>query len=214
MQRSTIRNLWLSSMLLMFSASCAKKNIQNFTAVDCVGKSYWKLFDDKHANHQYKTEVTIYGKYFSGILFLKQVNDTTCRAAFTTVPGAKFFELLITPVKDSVIYTIPQMSNPAVVTAIAKDIRTFALLNKFATAPICLKQDKVEGEIVERKTHQEVYRYFYKEHSRKLNQIQVLSDRLKPKTIFDFAYATNALIPNDVLISHLNFKLKIHLTQL
>lgn len=214
MQRSTIRNLWLSSMLLVFIGSCAKKNIQNFTTVDCVDKVYWKLFDVKHTNHQYKTEVTIYGKYFSGILFLKQVNDTTCRAAFTTVPGAKFFELLITPLKDSVIYTIPQMSNPAVVTAIAKDIRTFALLNKFVTEPICLKQNKVEGEIVERKTKQEVYRYCYNNNYSKLSQIQVLSDKMKTKTIFDFAYATDTFIPNDVLISHFNFKLKIHLSQL
>lgn len=214
MLRLTMRTLWLSSMLLVFISSCAKKNISNFIAVDCEDKAYWKLFDGKQTHHQYKTDVTIYGKYFSGILFLKQVNDTTCRAAFTTVPGAKFFEILITPLKDSVIYTIPQMSNPAVVTAISKDIRTFALLNKFTAEPICLKQDKVEGKIVERKTKQEVYRYCYNDDYSKLNQIQVVSDKRKTKTIFDFAYAKDTMLPNDVLISHFNFKLKIHLTQL
>ena len=214
MQYSAMQNLWLSSLFLVFMFSCSSKNIAHYTTVDCIDRAYWQLFDGKHTQYQYKTEVTIYGKYFSGILFLKQVNDTTCRAAFTTVPGAKFFELLITPQKDSTIYTIPQMSNAAVVAAIAKDIRTFALLNKFTTAPICIKQENEAGEIVERKTKQEVYRYCYKVNYLMLNQIQVLSDQLKTKTIFDLVYVAGALIPNDVLISHLNFKLKIHLTQL
>lgn len=210
-----MRSLWLNSLLVIFIfAGCAKKNIPQTTVVDCTGLAYWKLFDGANTSHQYKAEVTIYGKYFSGILFLKQVSETTCRAAFTTVPGAKFFELLITPEQDSVIYTIPQLSNIAVVTAIGKDIRTFALLNKFTTAPICLKHNNVEGEIVERKTKEEIYRYYYKGSYLALNQILVLSDRLKTKAVFDLAYTQDVVIPTTVYITHLNFNLKIKLTQL
>ncbi len=215
MQQSTTQNLWLNSLLLVLClASCGRMQVAQMTQVECKSEYYWKLFDSTHTTHQYKTEVTLYGKFFSGILVLKQINDTTCRSAFTTVMGAKLFELIVSPQKDSVIYTIPQMSNNTVVAAIAKDIRTFALLNKFTTLPLCRKEDKVDGEIVERRTKQEIYRYFYKRNNLILNQIQVLSEGFKTKTLFDLTYASNAVLPKDVYITHLNFKLKIHLTSL
>jgi len=125
-----MKSLWLSSLLIFF-LSCvitSKLSKRKETSDTTTIQNY---FSNKGNTFQYKTDVTIYGKFFSGILFIKFTNDTTCRVAFTTPPGAKLFEMQLTPKTSTTFEVIKQMDRAIVIKAIQKNIRMFVMLDNF-----------------------------------------------------------------------------------
>ena len=208
-----MRYFWLSSFLLIVLSGCFQMNISTATSEDCIATSTWKLIAPETTAIKYKADVTLYGKYFSGILMFKAITDSTCRVLFSSITGAKYFEILLLPHKDSVVYAMQQLSNPQVITIVSNDLRTLTSLHKFDQKPVCIKlNEETSPYILQSIKDKDVYRYFYGRKFTRLNHIEVLNKRMKNKINFDLKYRDESIVAQEIAILHLNVKLKILLT--
>ncbi len=168
-------------------------------------------FNVGQTSARYKAEVSIFGKSFSGIISFKFKNDTTCRAAFITMPGAKLFDLELTPRTDTVYSCLAQLNNPAVLRTIQHNIRTFVMLDDYQGETQRLTDKEFEGTIWRRNTPDQVYHY-YQPAGEPITKIELLDKKLKKKvelTAQDFKGSLPATVQIDG-----TYTLSIHLTQL
>ncbi len=207
-----MKSLWLSSLLIIFfsctitSKLSKRKETLDSTAIE-------NYFSNKDNTFQYKTDVTIYGKFFSGILFIKFIDDTTCRVAFTTPPGAKLFEMQLTPKTSNTFEVIKQMDRVIVIKAIQKNIRMFVMLDNFIGETKKVENKEADKLLVYRKSTPDLIYQFYKAKDGPIIKIEVLNKKYILKTGLVAKDFENG-IPKNVLIKNYNFKLTLHLTQL
>jgi hypothetical protein len=194
----------------MFSCSASKYSRWKETSPGA--NKFTKYFDSTHSSAKYKAEVNTYGKRFSGILFLKFTNDTTCHVAFVSVPGMKLIDMVLTPKTDTVYECLEQLNKAGVLYTIKKNIRIFAMLDNYEGAMQSMTDEGFKGVIWRRYTSEEVYNY-YQPFGDKITKIELLTKKLKKKvelTAKDF----KDNLPSTVHIKQFNFNLSIHLTQL
>jgi hypothetical protein len=168
-------------------------------------------FNANQPSARYKAEVSIFGKSFSGIISFRFSNDTTCRAAFITMPGAKLFDMELTPHTDSVYSCLSQLSNPAVLRTIQYNIRTFVMVDDYQGEAQRLTDAAFKGIIWRRNTPDQVYHY-YQPAGEPITRIELLDKKLKKKvelTAQDFRGSLPATVQIDG-----TYTLSIHLTQL
>jgi hypothetical protein len=207
--------LWLGSQclflfLLMFS--CSGTKYSSWKLVPEKKNEFQSYFDNTHTTARYKAEVNSYGKRFSGILFLKFTNDTTCHVAFVSVPGMKLIDMQLTPKTDTVYECMDQLNKAGVIYTIKKNIRIFAMLDNFEGEMQSLNNEAFKGVLWRRYTPNEIYQY-YQPSGEKITKIELLTKKRKKKvelTATDF----NGNLPSTVHIKQINFNLSIHLTQL
>jgi len=207
-----MKSLWLSSLLIFF-LSCvitSKLSKRKETSDTTTIQNY---FSNKGNTFQYKTDVTIYGKFFSGILFIKFTNDTTCRVAFTTPPGAKLFEMQLTPKTSTTFEVIKQMDRAIVIKAIQKNIRMFVMLDNFIGETKKVENSEENKLLVYRKSTPDLIYQFYKAKEGSIIKIEALNKKYILKTGLVAKDFENG-IPKDVLIKNYNFKLTLHLIKL
>jgi hypothetical protein len=194
----------------MISCSTVRYNKWKPTSQgEYVFKGY---FDSTHTSAKYKAEVNSYGKRFSGILFLKFINDTTCHVAFVSMPGIKLIDMQLTPKTDTVYECLDQLNKAGVLYTIKKNIRIFAMLDNFEGEMQSLNNETFKGIMWRRKTANEIYQY-YQPSGEKITKIELLTKKQKRKVELaagDF----NGNLPSTVHIKQINFNLSIHLTQL
>jgi hypothetical protein len=206
-----MRNLLLSSICLLLMLSCS--TTKHGRQVIPVGENvFHKYLDSTHTSARYKAEVNSYGKRFSGILFLKFTNDTTCHVAFVSVMGMKLIDMELTPKSDTVLFCLEQLNKPIVLSTIKKNIRIFAMLDNYEGELQCMTYEAFKGVIWRRYTANEIY-YYYQPTGEKITKIQLLTKKLNKRvelTAKDF----DDNLPSTVHIRQINFNLSIHLTKL
>src|SRR6478736_2070960 len=125
-----MRSFWLSSLCVLMLACTASKKSQ-LVKTDMDQSSFKRYFEGTSTVTKYKTDVNLYGRNFSGILFFKFKNDTTCHVSMITVPGAKLFDMELTPTRDTIFDCLSQLDRDAVIKTIANNIRMFVMLDNF-----------------------------------------------------------------------------------
>jgi hypothetical protein len=175
-------------------------------------KVFENYFDSTNTPVRYKADVTVYGRVFSGILFLKFFNDTTCHVAFTTMPGTKLFEMEFTPKTDTIYECFEKMNRPAILKGIKKNIRIFAMLDNYIKEVQSFKNEEFTGIIWRKYTSSELYQ-FYQPQDESINKIELMSKSYNKKIVLDVLnFKSN--IPSDINIKNYTYNLSIHLTQL
>lgn len=121
-----MRYLWLNSIicLLLLTTGCSSvyRHVQrNGGDARCV-----EQFRPQLGTALYSTQVNILRHHLSGLLFMKQMPDSSTRVTFTNEMGFKFFDFGFS--KDGVFtkyYILPKMDRKAVVKTLEQD---FALV--------------------------------------------------------------------------------------
>ena len=207
-----MKNLWLSSSLLLLTTlACSTTKYKRWTETSTGESTFQSYFNGSQPAARYKAEVSIYGKHLSGILFFKFTNDSTCHVAFVTVPGAKLFDLQLTPRTDTVYECLPQLNRPGVLKTIKNDIRTFVMLDNYDGNMLRMEDKYFKGVIWRKTTPDHIYHY-YQPSGEPITRVEQLTKNFKKKvelTATDF----RGSLPAQVHILG-KFSLSIHLTLL
>ena len=206
-----MRNLLLSSFLAIVLAACSlghyKKLIPSTDAPPIKS-----IFGDHFNSFLFKTNITVYGKNFSGLLVTKQLKPNDYRVIFTTELGMKLFDFEFTDSAFTLQYCVPQFNRPALLKTIQQDIEII-LMNKVKTSSLQhLKDEKNRYLVYKQKEGKFSNYYFQDNHKNQLIKIEHAKGQRKKTTFVLDNYSED--IPGTIQIQHHDIKLKIELALL
>jgi hypothetical protein len=204
-----MRNLLLSSLLVLLLTACKLGHYGKLKKTGDASPPPGSIFGDNFNSFLFKTNITVYGKDFSGLLVTKQMAPQDYRVIFTTELGMKLFDFEFKDTSFTLHYCVPQFNKPKLLKTIQEDIRIL-LMNDLKDKAFDKLEDKKGLYTVLRAREGKLYNYYFIEKSSNhLVKIEHSKKRVK-KIIFTLGNYQNDF-PNDVLIKHYNIKLKIKL---
>jgi hypothetical protein len=212
-----MRNLLLSSVFLLLLLSSCK--FGHYGRLQTTGEppAYYPnpapIFGDNFNSFLFKTNITVYGKDFSGLLVTKQLSPQDYRVIFTTELGMKLFDFEFKDTAFTLHYCVPQFNKPKLLKTIQHDIETL-LMNGLQDKMFEGLHDKKGSydHVSKLKTGSRYNYYFYEKDSKHLIKIEHSKKRIK-KTTFTLSNHQNDF-PNHIVIKHHDIKLKIELNLL
>jgi hypothetical protein len=162
---------------------------------------------EKDSLKSYATSVSAYGKYFSGVTYFKNTQDTALRVLFTTHTGLKLLDLQLSRNTCSTVYTVEQLNNPVVLKLLCHDFGLIAGINQEVNAS-SVYTNKATGAVVVQKGEKDLY--FYTDAS--FHTYQVMETVSGKKKIQTEAYKDNK--DSSILVRHRNFNFKLTLKKL
>ncbi|SHN77706.1 hypothetical protein [Chitinophaga sp. CF418] len=201
-----MRSLLLNSLLLMgllSGCSAAYKNLQPTSGdVNCVTK-----FRPQFANTLYSTQVDILKHHLSGLLFFKQMPDSSLRVVFANEMGFKFFDFEFTRDGGFVKhYMLPKMDKKAVVKTLRGDFELVLLRPDLNQAHVM--QDSIYHYIVVPTAKGNNY-YITDTACERLERIEKSSKRRPVVKVWLGHY--EAGVPDTITIRHQGFTFNISL---
>ncbi|MDF2436149.1 MAG: hypothetical protein K0Q95_525 [Bacteroidota bacterium] len=208
-----MRNLLLSSFIAIFLTSCTLGHYGRLKKTDNdLPSSPASIFGDNFNSFLFKTNITVYGKDFSGLLVTKQMSPEDYRVIFTTELGMKLFDFEFKDTSFTLHYCVPQFNKPKLLKTIQEDIRIL-LMNDLKGKSFQKLADPKGSYTIYRKEEGSFSDYYFIETATKqLVKIEHSKKQLK-KVIFALSNYQNNF-PNNVMIKHYNIKLKIELNLL
>jgi hypothetical protein len=208
-----MKNLLLSSFIALIFAGCTLGHYGRLkktnSASDSVPKS---IFGDNFNSFLFKTNITVYGKDFSGLLVTKQMSPQNYRVIFTTELGMKLFDFEFKDATFTLHYCVPQFNQPKLLRTIQKDIEIL-LMNDLEKKHFEIYRDPPDLHTVYKLQTGKMFNYYFTEKSSgHLVKIEHSKKRTK-KIIFTLNNYVNDF-PNNILIRHYTIKLKIELNLL
>lgn len=208
-----MRNLLLSSLITLFLSACTFGHYGRLKKVDNnPPSSPSSIFGDNFNSFLFKTNITVYGRDFSGLLVTKQMAPQDYRVIFTTELGMKLFDFEFKDTSFTLHYCVPQFNKPKLLKTIQEDIKIL-LMNDIKNKSFDKLSDPKDLYTIYRSTEGKMSDYYFMERSSNhLVFIEHSKKRVK-KIIFTLSNYMNDF-PNTVLIKHYNIKLKIELNLL
>ena len=201
-----MRPLLLNSLLaLCVLSSCT--NVYKHLRQTSGDAACIEQFRPQFANTLYSTQVDILKHHLSGLLFFKQMPDSSLRVVFANEMGFKFFDFEFT--KDGGFikhYMLDKMDKKAVVKTLRGDFELVLLHPSLAQAQV--KRDDQYRYVVVPTAKGNNY-YITDTACTKLVRIEKSSVR-KP-VVKAWLTRYNAGIPDTILIKHQGFKFNISL---
>ena len=205
LKKNTIRLLLLITVITLplFSATAHKSHYRNLKPangdVNCI-----RNFAPQFSNTLYSTSVDITKHHFSGILFFKQMPDSSTRVIFANEMGVKFFDFGFTK-DDQFIkyYVMHKLDKKVIVTALKKDIELVIMHQDLSNA-VLLKDSTYNYTAIPNKKGND---YYITDHCSKLVRIEKAS---KKKAVVEVQMLNyNNGVPDSISIVHKNFKFNI-----
>ncbi|MFL5763271.1 MAG: hypothetical protein ACJ77K_04955 [Bacteroidia bacterium] len=170
------------------------------------------VFGDNFNSFLFKTNITVYGKDFSGLLVTKQMSPNDYRVIFTTELGMKLFDFEFKDTSFTLHYCVPQFNKPKLLKVIQQDIETL-LMNDLVNKSYEYYSDKAGIYNIHRFDRGKFSNYYFTEKaSKQLLKIEHAKKRIKKTTFTLSDYENN--IPGKILIRHHDIKLRIELNLL
>src|SRR5438046_2260364 len=117
-----MKNLLLSNFVAFLLVGCTFGHygkLKHFSAEATAPKS---IFGNNFNSFLFKTNLTVYGKDFSGLLVTKQMAPKDYRVIFTTELGMKLFDFEFKDTAFTLHYCVPQFNRPKLLKTIQQDI--------------------------------------------------------------------------------------------
>jgi len=164
-------------------------------------------FRPQFSNTLYSTQVDILNHHLSGLLFFKQMPDSSLRVVFANEMGFKFFDFEFT--KDSGFvkhYMMPRMDKKPVVKALQKDFELVLMRANFQQASV-LRDSQYRYVAVPMPKGNNYY--ITDTACTRLERMEK-SSRRKP-VVKAWMYSYREGVPDTIRIEHQNFKFNISL---
>lgn len=210
-----MKNLLLSSFILILLCSC---HFGHYGRLKELNECYYyatnlkPLFGDNFNSFLFKTNITVYGKDYSGLLVTKQMSPQDYRVIFTTELGMKLFDFEFKDTAFTLHYCVPQFNKPKLLKVIQKDIETLLMNDLDKKTFKKLNDPKMLYSVHKTKNGKLDYYYFAENSTTHLVKIEHAKKRRK-KTTFTLSNYQNDF-PSNILIQHHDIKLKIELNLL
>lgn len=214
-----MKNLLLSSVFLLLLISCKLGHYGNLVPrSENSNMPPASIFGDNFESFLFKTNITVYGKNYSGLLVTKQMHPNDYRVIFTTELGMKLFDFEFKDTTFTMHYCVPQFNRPKLLQTIQHDIEVLLMNNLKDKKTIDLKPKKKKNAIkqllpltkkIEMNTHQN---YYFYNQADEIYKIEKAKKKIKKTTFTLNNYENN--FPNNIIIQHHDIKLKIELNKL
>jgi len=203
MQYSRLNKILLAAGCLLCSCTSVYKGLQRVDGdAGCI-----QQFRPQFSNMLYSTQVDILNHHLSGLLFFKQMPDSSLRVVFANEMGFKFFDFEFT--KDSGFvkhYMMPKMDKKPVVKALQKDFELVLMRANFQQASV-LRDNQYRYVAVP--TPKGNNYYITDTACTRLERMEK-SSRRKP-VVKAWMYSYREGVPDTIRIEHQNFKFNISL---
>lgn len=188
--------------LLFSSCKSYYHHLQQDNAdVNCI-----KAFSPQFSNTLYSAYVDVTKHHFSGMLFFKQMPDSSMRIVFTNEIGVKFFDFGFTKDEQFIkYYALHKLDKKVVINALKNDLR-LVLLHPDLSKAKSLKDAAYNYVAVPDKNGHD---YYITDNCKKLVRIEKSSKRKPVVEVQMLDY--KAGIPDSIHIQHKNFKFTIAL---
>lgn len=200
------RYLLLISMVVL--ASCGKKHtvpsdyvLQKQNATQGLVKF---IQVERDSLQTYATAVSAYGKYFSGVTYFKNTQDTAMRVLFTTHTGLKLLDLQLSKEGCRTVYAVEQLQNPVVLKLLCHDFELISAIKNEVQATQ-VYSNPAGSSIVVLKGEKDLYYYTTSSN----NMIKVMETVPGKKKIQTEAY--RELTDSSFVVKHRNFNFKLTL---
>lgn len=210
-----MKNLVLSSFIIFLLAGCTFGHYgqllerKNSTYKTSLPKP---IFGHHFNSFLFKTNITVYGKDYSGLLVTKQMSPLDYRVIFTTELGMKLFDFEFKDAVFTLHYCVPQFNKPTLLKIIQLDIETL-LMNDLSSKEAIDFADKKGLYAIKRIKYDKRYNYYFTEKaSQNLVKIEHAKKRIK-KATFTLSDHQNGF-PGKIIIRHHDIRLKIELNLL
>ena len=207
-----MKNLLLSSFIVLLFSSCHFGQYRSLTKTTTASTALKPIFGDNFNSFLFKTNITVYGKDYSGLLVTKQMSPQDYRVIFTTELGMKLFDFEFKDTAFTLHYCVPQFNKPKLLKVIQKDIETL-LMNDLNKKKFEYFTDSKAAYLIHKTKNGKLDNYYFVEKSTAhLVKIEHAKKRRK-KTTFTLSNYQNDF-PSNILIQHHDIKLKIELNLL
>ena len=198
--------LCLLGLLLLSACTSVYKGLQRSNSdAACI-----RQFKPQFVNTLYGTQVDILNHHLSGLLFFKQMPDSSLRVVFTNEMGLKFFDFAFTPDGGFVKhYMMPKMDKAVIVKALRNDFELVLMRASLDQASVL--QDSLYHYVAIPTPKGNNY-YITDTGCTRLERIEKSSKRKPVVKAWMRAYREG--IPDTILIQHQNFKFIISLQRL
>lgn len=136
MLRLQLRNLCLSSLLLVIVlAACSPTQGYKLSRREVVTGSQVRSIINADSSLLYKASISLYSKYYSGLILLKQTDANTSHLVFVTELGMKMFDFQMRDNQMKLIYVFEPLNKPELLNLLENDMKLIFLqhlLNKEA----------------------------------------------------------------------------------
>ena len=158
----------------------------------------------------FKTQIQLYNKYFSGLLFIKSIEDNTKRIVFVTEVGIKIFEFEFRDEHLEVYHCLEMFNKKSILKTLEKDINLL-LMNDLSADKVNIFKSKKSGHKVYKlkKNNQNNNYYYIDTESGNLIKIEN-SSAIFRKVIIELNDYKDGF-PNKINIVHPGIKLNIQL---
>ena len=206
------KNLIKSLIVILLLSSCSISfhgNLQRIEKRQLNTGELKSVFNDGFNKVLFKTQIQLYNKYFSGLLFIKSIGDNTKRIVFVTELGIKIFEFEFLNNNFNVHYCLEMFNKKVILKTLEKDINLL-LMNDLSADKVKIFKDKKNGHKVYKlkKNNQNNY-YYIDTETGNLIKIENSSGIFR-KVIIELNDYKDGF-PNKINIVHPGIKLNIQL---
>lgn len=208
-----MKNLLLSSFVILVLTGCTFGHYRGLKEVANANSVHPKpIFGDNFSSFLFKTNITVYGKDFSGLLVTKQMTPQDYRVIFTTELGMKLFDFEFKDTAFTLHYCVPMFNKPKLLKLIQQDIETLLMNNLQDKSFYCSTDSNNLCNVQRLNRDKMFYYYFIEKSTQNIVKIEYAKKRFK-KTIFTLSdYKNN--FPNNIRIKHCDIKLLMELNLL
>ncbi|WP_299181353.1 hypothetical protein [uncultured Aquimarina sp.] len=198
----------LISILCISVFGCKVATVENFieSEVKSGDQVVNPYFSSTTIDYVYKSDISVYGNEFSGILILKKIAPQKHRIVFTSQFGSTFFDIEIDSESYKIHSIIEQLDRKIILNTLIKD---FTLLVKEKDIAVERYYNDTYNVLKNEKGKYSNY-YFYNLLDQKLDKI-VNTTKRKEKVIILFNDIVEGHLAKNIYIDHKNIKLNIEL---
>jgi hypothetical protein len=214
MPRSHLKNSALISIFLILVSGCTVSRFKNLDEINDSGTfraEELSVFKAVKTSSLYRCSIDIYKKSYSGLLYIKPV-DEGYRVLFITEVGMKIFDFGFGGPGSFIIhYCLNELNRKSVINTLKADL-SLMLYPAGADGSFTILKEEDSGKRIIKISDSEGIRYCIPDTEGRISEI-VRPGRLKEKVNIKFA-GTGNLAPESIAIIHYNIKLRIHLNRI
>lgn len=199
----------------MLLSSCSASHFNNYSGSDmpaAMDKDSYSWFREDTGRYLFQSSIDIYKNNFSGLLFVKPLNESH-RILFITELGIKIFDMEFFRAGDFRIhYCLDEMNRKSITNTLGNDL-SLMISNIADNGTARVMQEKNEGRLAVKSKDGRGSRYcLINQKTGKVDEL-IKTGTFANKLNIKFFSATGTA-PDSIVFTHYNLKLNIHLTKL
>lgn len=205
-----MKNLCLSSILILLT-SCAIPIKYKLTGQRKISTTDVQPLVLTKSTMLYKTQISLFNKYYTGMLLHKQTDSTTSHLVFVTEIGIKMFDIELKQDSLKMVYCFEPLNKPKITHLLEEDMGLILLHQLLNQQGKIYTSNKEGTTLYTTKKNGKLYVYTTQENTNRIAK-SVVKGKLftKQKTVYKFG-ADN--LPESVSLKHkglLRLKIKLN----